>query len=149
MNLPITDTMTPPPLPGHRTAGLPPDKLERVHALVSAHLGERLPVQRLADEVSLSPFHFARMFKQATGESPHRYLLRQRVARAQALLKDSDLPLAEIARRVGFRTQGHFTGVFHRYAGLTPRVWRVRSRAPALRAAPSQVPVQPAAQPAA
>ncbi|HET9645582.1 MAG TPA: helix-turn-helix domain-containing protein [Burkholderiaceae bacterium] len=111
-----------------RLPGLPPEKVARVHELVRAHLEERLPVERLAAEVQLSPFHFARMFKQATGESPHRYLLLQRVARAKALLRDSDLPLAEIARRVGFRTQGHFTGVFHRYAGLTPRVYRVRSR---------------------
>jgi transcriptional regulator GlxA family with amidase domain len=86
-------------------------------------------VDRLAAEVRLSPFHFARMFKLATGRAPHLYVLMQRVDRARTLLRDSESPLIEIAARTGFCTQGHFTGVFRRYTGTTPRACRLACRA--------------------
>jgi AraC family transcriptional regulator len=65
------------------------------------------------------------MFKQATGYTPHVYITSQRVERAQELLRDTHIPLGEIGARVGFETQSHFTGVFHRYAGVTPRAFRL------------------------
>jgi AraC family transcriptional regulator len=77
----------------------------------------------------MSTFHFARMFKQATGQPPHVYITLQRMEYAKELLRNSSLPLVDIAASVGFQTQGHFTGVFHRYAGVTPRIFRLNSRA--------------------
>ena len=76
----------------------------------------------------MSPFHFARMFKQSTEQSPHLYILLQRIKRAKELLASTDLPITEVAADVGFRTQGHFTGVFHRYTGFTPKVFRMSAR---------------------
>jgi len=76
----------------------------------------------------MSPFHFARMFKLATGLAPHAYITRQRMGRARDLLATTDLPLLEVAARVGYQTQAHFTGVFHRYVGTTPRVYRLQHR---------------------
>ena len=52
----------------------------------------------------------------------------QRVETAKQLLQASDAPLLDVAMRVGFRTPGHFTGVFHRYAGCTPRAFRMECR---------------------
>ena len=49
----------------------------------------------------------------------------QRVASAKSLLSDSDLALIDVAAQVGFRTQGHFCGVFLRYTGFTPRTFRL------------------------
>ena len=68
------------------------------------------------------------MFKHATGQPPHLYVVMQRVSHAKALLQDTELPLLEVAEQSGFRTQGHFTGVFHRYAGMTPRTFRLACR---------------------
>lgn len=105
--------------------GLPPHRLMHVQAFVRDHLSEALHVERLAAEVHMSQFHFARMFKHATGQPPHLYVVMQRVSHAKALLQQTELPLIEVAERSGFRTQGHFTGVFGRYTGMTPRTFRL------------------------
>ncbi|WKB51682.1 AraC family transcriptional regulator [Eleftheria terrae] len=112
--------------------GLPLHKLNRVRAFVMQHLNEPIRVEQLAAEAHLSPYHFARMFKQATGQPPHLFVLMKRIERAKELLAESELPLIDVAARVGFRTQGHFTGVFHRYTGATPRIFRLSARAPQL-----------------
>jgi AraC family transcriptional regulator len=117
------------PAPAVAPCGLPAHRLKRVQAFISEHLSEVIHVDRLAAEAHMSQFHFARMFKQATGQPPHLYVLMQRVGQAKALLRGSDLPLIDIAGRTGFRTQGHFTGVFRRYTGLTPRAFRLACRA--------------------
>ncbi|HUP97001.1 MAG TPA: helix-turn-helix transcriptional regulator [Usitatibacter sp.] len=108
--------------------GLPTHKVERVRALVAAAMGSSMHVDHMAAAVGLSPFHFARMFKDATGEAPHAYLTRMRIQEAKRLLSDTSLALADIAQRVGFRTQAHFTGVFHKHASTTPRAFRLANR---------------------
>lgn len=115
--------------PNSAPCGLPPHRLMHVQAFVRDHISEVLHVERLAAEVHMSPYHFARMFKHATGQPPHLYVVMQRVSHAKALLQDTELPLLEVAEKSGFRTQGHFTGVFHRYAGMTPRTFRLACRA--------------------
>jgi AraC family transcriptional regulator len=107
--------------------GLAPGKLERVQMFIEQHLGERLRIERLAAAVHMSPFHFARLFKLATGQAPHAYLTARRVERAKELLWDGGLPLVHVAANVGFQTQGHFTEVFRRHAGVTPRHFRLMS----------------------
>lgn len=111
-------------------AGLAPHRLRTVLDHIDQHYGERLAVRRLADLVRLSPFHFARQFRAAVGCSPHEYLTRVRMDKARALLAGTRLPLAQVAARVGYQTQAHFTGVFHRYVGTTPRAFRLRAQAP-------------------
>ena len=108
--------------------GLDAEKLIRVQAFVSNHLERALTVQQLADVIHMSPFHFARRFKQATGCTPHDYVTLQRVERSKKELRDSDLPLVDVAFDVGFKTQGHFTVVFHKAVGMTPRVYRLLNR---------------------
>ena len=108
-----------------RQSGLAPRKLERVREFIEQHLAEPLLVEQLAAVVHLSPFHFARLFKLATGVSPHAFITLRRVERAKELLRARDLALVEIAAEVGFQTQGHFTEVFHRIAGMTPRRFRL------------------------
>lgn len=112
--------------------GLPPHRLVHVEAFVRDHISEALQVECLAAEVHMSQYHFARMFKNATGQPPHLYVVMQRVSHAKALLQDTGLPLLEVAEQSGFRTQGHFTGVFHRYTGMTPRTFRLACRAAAI-----------------
>jgi AraC family transcriptional regulator len=109
-------------------AGLAPHKLQRVRAVVAQRLGEQIHVDDLAEAIHMSPFHFARMFKKSTGEAPHEFITRLRMQEARRLLAESDDSLASIAKRVGYRTQAHFTGVFHERVGSTPRAYRMKSR---------------------
>ena len=114
--------------PAQRWTGLAPHRLKRVLSCIEVRLAEPVQVCELAREVHMSPFHFTRMFKLATGHSPHKYLTLQRVERAKELLAASDMPIAAIAAAVGYQTQAHFTGVFGRHAGATPKVYRVARR---------------------
>jgi AraC family transcriptional regulator len=125
----------PSPLP-RAWSGLAPHRLKRVLAHIELRLAEPIPVRELAEEVHMSPFHFTRMFKLATGHSPHKYITLQRVERAKELLATSDMPIAAIATAVGYQTQAHFTGVFSRHAGTTPKVFRVARNNAAARLAP-------------
>jgi AraC family transcriptional regulator len=78
----------------------------------------------LAAEAGYSRFHFAHAFSEAMGLPPHRYLTLRRIERAKDLLRDTDLPLAEIALMVGFSSQSHFTHRFRTVVGETPRGFR-------------------------
>jgi AraC family transcriptional regulator len=129
-----TSPSTPTPVPAvgdsePRSRGLAPHRLQRVLSCIETRLAEHVQVRELADEIHMSPFHFARMFKLATGHAPHAYITQQRMERAKQLLEQSDIALAEVASRVGYQTQAHFTGVFHKHVGVTPRVYRLTSRA--------------------
>jgi len=110
------------------TGGLAPHKLQKVLAYVEEKLAEPVGVRELASQVHMSPFHFARRFKQAVGTPPHAYITHVRIERAKSLLAGTNVPLIEVATRVGYRTQAHFTGVFHRYVGTTPRAYRLGTR---------------------
>jgi AraC family transcriptional regulator len=104
--------------------GLPSHVRRRVAEYVDANLGAPLSLADLAAVAGLSTYHFARAFKQATGESPHGFVLRRRIARAQRLLADHRLSLGEIADACGFSSQSHFTARFRRLTGVTPRRYR-------------------------
>ncbi|MGE3537443.1 MAG: helix-turn-helix domain-containing protein [Candidatus Tectimicrobiota bacterium] len=104
--------------------GLPKPQLQRILDYINAHLEQQITLAELAGLAQVSARHFLRMFKQSTGLAPHQYVLERRLLRAQELLRFSQLPLADIAFRVGFRTQSHFTQSFRRATGLTPRAYR-------------------------
>lgn len=104
--------------------GLAPGAGRRVREFIESNLEQPLVLADLAAVAGLSPYHFARMFKQSAGEPPHAYVLRRRVEQARGLLAGSPLSLAEIAARCGFSNQSHFTGVFRRLTGVTPKRYR-------------------------
>jgi AraC family transcriptional regulator len=104
--------------------GLPASRLRRVLDYIEAHLDDGLSLEQMAALAGYSAFHFARLFKVATGRSPHQYVIESRVARAQDLLKGSQTPTAEIAYAVGFSSQSHFVTAFRKAVGVTPRVYR-------------------------
>src|SRR3546814_9953638 len=85
------------PAPPPRRGGLAPAVLRRVIDFAEANLGSALAIGDLAEVAGLSPYHFARMFKRSTGESPHGFVLRRRIERAKALLGQGRPPLAEVA----------------------------------------------------
>jgi AraC family transcriptional regulator len=112
-----------------RSTGLPRHKIKEILSFIEEHLADSIQVGDLANKACLSPYHFARLFKRAVGQSPHAYVTTQRLQRAMKILSDSDLPLVQVAGRVGFQTQAHFTGVFRRYIGVTPGAYRLGIRA--------------------
>jgi AraC family transcriptional regulator len=105
-------------------AGLPAWRVRRVTEHIEQNLDRSLPLTELAAVVYMSRFHFARLFRCSTGEPPHRFVIRQRIARAREFLTRPDLTIAEISRRVGFRSASHFTVVFRRVSGVTPSGYR-------------------------
>jgi len=103
---------------------LPSCRLRRVTEHIQQNLDKDLRLAELAALVYMSPYHFARLFKCTTGVPPHRFVVRQRIARASAFLATQGLSVAQISRMVGFRTPSHFTTVFRRVTGVTPRRYR-------------------------
>jgi len=103
---------------------LSPHKLRRTFDYIEDNLGSPLTLAAIAGAVMLSPGHFAHAFREATGVSPHRYVVERRVERAKALLRQSSLPITEIADRVGCSSHSHFSVLFHRVTGVTPRRFR-------------------------
>ncbi len=99
-------------------------RLGRVLSFIDAHLDRELTLEEMAHEACLSPFHFARCFKAATGVSPHRYLLQRRLDHAKALLKAGKLSATEIAFACGFSSAAHFSSSFKRANGVTPSLFR-------------------------
>ena len=106
--------------------GLPAIRLRTVLDHIHTHLEDSLTVVELAGMVSMSPQHFANLFRRSTGLAPHRYVLGRRIERAQHLLNTTNLSLAEITLESGFASQSHFTDVFRKMLGTTPRRYRSR-----------------------
>jgi AraC-like DNA-binding protein/mannose-6-phosphate isomerase-like protein (cupin superfamily) len=99
-------------------------RLARVLAHVDAHLHERLSLPTLARLARLSPAYFAAFFRERTGTTAMEHLRRRRIAEARALLRESDAPIEEIARRVGYPDPFHFSRVFRRLVGKSPSGYR-------------------------
>ena len=103
-------------------------RLLRAKDRMDAASHEDWPVERLADVSGVSQAHFARSFKRAFGVPPHRYLLTRRIERAVTLLRDTELPITEIAFRTGWQSLGTFGRIFRDITGDTPSVIRKRAR---------------------
>ncbi|MBE9099087.1 helix-turn-helix domain-containing protein [Vacuolonema iberomarrocanum] len=106
------------------TPGLDAEQLGRVRDYVQALLEQPFNLSDLADVAGLSLSLFSRTFKAATGQSPHQYVLSQRVQRARELLAFSHLSIAEIAAACGFYDQAHLTRIFKKQLGTTPGDYR-------------------------
>ncbi|HEY8462386.1 MAG TPA: AraC family transcriptional regulator [Blastocatellia bacterium] len=104
--------------------GLPKHKLRRVTEFIEENLERDLTLTEIAEIADLSPFHFARAFKQSTGSTPIQFLTRRRIDLAKRLLVESELPIVEIGLRAGFKNQSHFTTLFRKITAMTPRAYR-------------------------
>lgn len=103
---------------------LPPYRLRQVTEYLHAHLGEDISLETLATLAGMSVYHFARQFKQTTGESPYQYLIRLRVEKARQLLRETTRSVTEVAFLVGYNSVSQFFEVFGRYTGTTPLQYR-------------------------
>jgi transcriptional regulator GlxA family with amidase domain len=103
-------------------------RLLRAKDRMDAASHEEWPVRRLARVSGVSEAHFARSFKDAFGVPPHRYLLTRRIERATALLRDTDLPITEIALQTGWKSLGTFGRTFRDVTGESPGDLRAREK---------------------
>jgi AraC family transcriptional regulator len=125
----IRHTMGAPRLPASADGELPRRKLRIVIEYIMENLGSNLTLEQMAAVAHLSPYHFARQFKAATGLPPYQYVITRRVERAQHLLRgDGEIGLAVVALRAGFPDQSHFSLHFKRIVGVTPRQFRISVR---------------------
>jgi AraC family transcriptional regulator len=104
--------------------GLARPVLTRVLDYIAANLGRDLTITELAAVANMSSHHFSLRFKRAVGVTPHQWVLRARVREAERLLRAQSMSVAEVALALGFASQTHFTDVFHRATGTTPRHYR-------------------------
>jgi RpiB/LacA/LacB family sugar-phosphate isomerase len=110
--------------PVEAVGGLPPWRLQRVFSYIRENIAREVSVAQLAKTVGMSQYYFSKLFKMSTGTTPHQYVMRQRVERAQLLLHDDRIALSKVATQVGFETQSHFTSVFRHIVGITPKRYR-------------------------
>jgi AraC-like DNA-binding protein len=104
--------------------GLPRYKLRRAVEFVDANLDQVIHLKDLARVADVSLFHFHRQFKKTTGLTPHQFIVQRRIEQAKVLLAQSNLPIIDVAVRVGFVDQSHFTTTFRKLTSMTPRIYR-------------------------
>jgi AraC family transcriptional regulator len=104
--------------------GLGSARLRRIKELVNSKMEDDLSLEDMAQSVGLSTAHFARMFRKSTGETPHQFVLRQRLERGKAMLRAPDARVLDVAVACGFKTQQHFAQVFRDVLGLSPTQYR-------------------------
>lgn len=104
--------------------GLAPWQIREVTTHIETHLDVPIKSRELAAAAGLSPCHFSRVFRDSFGCSPLEYITRRRVERAQGLMLSADGPLSQIALDCGFADQAHFSRLFRRVVGESPRSWR-------------------------
>jgi AraC family transcriptional regulator len=105
----------------HLNHRLDPGRVLRALAFIDEHCFTKITVGEVADAVgNISAFHFSHAFEATLGQSPHQYLLEQRVRHAREMMRLGSISIADIAHTVGFSSQSHMTDTFTRRLGITP-----------------------------
>ena len=107
----------------HR-GGLGPARLRKIREFVHARIEDELSLHEMAEAVGLSTAHFSQLFRKSTGESPHQFVLRERIERAKAILRTAEGRVLDVAIACGFKTQQHFARVFRKFCGASPTEYR-------------------------
>lgn len=104
--------------------------MTQVIEFIDRNYAKSLTVAVLARRAKLSPFHFIRAFRSATGLTPHQYLRERRLDRARHLLSTTSMPVTEVCEAVGFTSLGSFSTLFRRATGQSPNAFRASRRRP-------------------
>ncbi|WP_059045531.1 AraC family transcriptional regulator [Paenibacillus rubinfantis] len=105
------------------------ERVNQVCKYIDAHLDYKLSLDQLAELSHFSKYHFSRIFTSVTGDTPFAYISKQRLARAAAYLRDTDLHVLEISLRCGFESASNFNAAFKKHFGHTPTEMRVKAKA--------------------
>jgi AraC family transcriptional regulator len=115
----------PQPLPNTQIrGGLAPWQIRKLTTYVDANLDHTITTRCLAEIARLSSFHFCRAFRDSFGDSPHGYVIRRRMERAQGLMLTTNASLGQIAADCGLADQAHFNKLFRKFTGESPGAWR-------------------------
>jgi AraC family transcriptional regulator len=106
--------------------GLTFAQLRRVLEFITVHIHTDIRLEQMANELSMTPFHFARLFRKSLGTSPYQYVLDQRLRAAQSILKSSKHSVQAIAALTGWNSPANFIRAFRQRYGVTPQTWRNR-----------------------
>lgn len=126
----IEESSTDPALDGPASAvavvkgGLACWQIRLIGKYVDDNIAGTIPISALSDIARLSVGHFCRAFKISTGDTPHTFILRRRIERAQNRMLTTDNSLSQIACECGMADQAHLTRLFHKFVGQTPLLWR-------------------------
>ena len=99
-------------------------RMRQLLEFIEANLDQPLTLDAMAAHVGISPLYLARAFKAAIGQSPHQYVLARRIERAKELLRNTEMPIIDVALSVGFSSQSHLSHWMIRQTGITPAVYR-------------------------
>jgi AraC family transcriptional regulator len=99
---------------------VPHQRIRLAMEFIHENLSNDITLDRIAASARLSPFHFSRTFKQATGLSPHQYVTHERIEHAKKLITEGELALSEVATACGFCDQSHLNKHFKKITGVTP-----------------------------
>ena len=108
--------------------GLAPWQLKRLTDHLEDRIGDDVTLNDLSQLLGLSTFHLCRAFKQSTGLPPHRWRMQRRIERAREMLEGTELPVTEIAARVGFEDPSGFAAAFRKALGVSPSEYRRERR---------------------
>ena len=103
---------------------LPSSVMRRVQEYVAANFAQEIRLHDLASIAHMSNDHFLRAFRAASGITPYRYVLEQRLQKACLALKNSNAPIAHVAVECGFNTPAHLSSRFHARVGVSPSKYR-------------------------
>lgn len=103
-------------------------QLRRARLLLDGSYNAPITVEELGREVALSPYYLIRTFRHVYHQTPHQYLVGQRIAKAKELLRHSDLSITEICVAVGYESLGSFSALFRKVVGVSPSTYRTCSR---------------------
>ncbi|MUL38561.1 AraC family transcriptional regulator [Gloeocapsopsis dulcis] len=108
----------------HYSGSLSPHQLRRTIEYINDNLGLDLSLNVFAAMLGMSPYYFERLFKQSVGHTPHQYILHCRIERAKQLLRTTGQPIMEIACQVGCKNHSHFSKLFRKLVGMSPKAYR-------------------------
>jgi AraC family transcriptional regulator len=108
--------------------GLSRFKLQQAITYIQENLDQDLSLMEIAEVVGISMYHFSRLFKQSTGFAPHQYVMNCRIEQATRLLIQTEGSIDQIYQQVGFQNQSHFTSVFRKLMGTTPKAYRAQMK---------------------
>jgi AraC family transcriptional regulator len=121
-----------PSRPAPPRGGLAPRQVRDVRTFIDTNLESPLTTKDMASAANLSTFYFCRAFRVSFNITPHAYVMRRRIERAQGLMLQTDTSLGQIAMDCGLADQPHFNRLFRRLVGDSPGAWRrARKMAPA------------------
>jgi AraC-like DNA-binding protein len=105
----------------------PHPQVRLARLLLDRNFDRPMTIDDLSREVALSPYYLIRAFRRVYRQTPHQYLVEQRIARAKELLRNSDLSITEICITVGFESLGSFSTLFRKVTGISPSAYRLSS----------------------